>query len=79
MPTGDVLIAEVGGDPRAALSRTSGAVVADPFHSTAELVELLQMTARARAAEAPIRRRGIRGVAMLFARATAHRPRVAGA
>lgn len=78
-PTGDVLIAEVGGEPRAALSRTSGAVVADPFHRTAGLVELLQATARAEAAEVPVPRREIRGMAMLVARAAAHRPRLAGA
>jgi hypothetical protein len=36
-----VLVAEVDGELRAALSLGNGAVVADPFHRTAALVELL--------------------------------------
>ena len=41
--TGEILLAEVGGEPRAALSLTDGTAVADPFAPTAELVELLRM------------------------------------
>ncbi len=40
-PRVPVLLAEAAGDLRAALSLADGAVVADPFHPTAELVELL--------------------------------------
>jgi hypothetical protein len=46
-PAGDVLVAESGGELRAALELGSDRVVADPFRHTAELVDLL----RARAAQ----------------------------
>jgi hypothetical protein len=46
------------GEPRAALSMRNGAVIADPFHRTAELVELLE--AHARALDHSIRRASIR-------------------
>ncbi len=42
-----VLLAEVSGELRAALSLSSGATVADPFHPSAALIDLL----RARAAQ----------------------------
>ena len=42
---GDVLLAEVDGSLRAALSLRDGAVVADPFEPTAELVSLLRLRA----------------------------------
>ena len=42
-----VLLAEVSGELRAALSLASGATVADPFHPSAALIDLL----RARAAQ----------------------------
>jgi len=45
-PHGPHLVAEVGGALRAAISLTDGAVIADPFHRTAELVELLRAQAR---------------------------------
>jgi hypothetical protein len=55
---GDVLLAEVDGTPLAALSLRDGAVVADPFEPTAELVELLRLrAAQARASAAPGRTR----------------------
>jgi hypothetical protein len=40
---GEILLAEVGGEPRAALSLADGAAIADPFSPTAELVALLEM------------------------------------
>ena len=40
-----VLIVEQGGLPRAALSLADGAVAADPFHPTADLVALLRLHA----------------------------------
>lgn len=46
-PFGPTLIAEVDGEPRAALSLADGAVIADPFHPATALIELL----RARAAQ----------------------------
>lgn len=45
VPTGEVLLAEVDGRLRAALSLLTGHAVADPFHRTADLVTLLRMRA----------------------------------
>ena len=45
LPGGALLIAEVDGSIRAALGLESGAIVADPFHRTAELVSLLRSRA----------------------------------
>jgi hypothetical protein len=45
------LVAEVGGELRAARSLVNGAVIADPFHPTGELVDLLDVRARQFAAE----------------------------
>jgi hypothetical protein len=44
-PTGDVLVAEVGGELWAAVEIDTGAAVADPFRPSGELVELLRMHA----------------------------------
>ena len=45
VPIGPVLIADVGGEARAAIALRTGAIVADPFARTAELVELLRLHA----------------------------------
>ncbi|HUA06060.1 MAG TPA: hypothetical protein VMB27_19285 [Solirubrobacteraceae bacterium] len=45
VPAEPLLLAEVGGELRAALSLHDGAVIADPFHRTAQLVTLLQTRA----------------------------------
>jgi hypothetical protein len=50
-PEGPVVIALVDGRPVAAASLTDGAVVADPFEPTADVVELLQARV---AASAPV-------------------------
>jgi hypothetical protein len=50
---GDVLLAEVDGEPVAALSTRSGAVVADPFKRTAALVRALVAVANGGGAPAP--------------------------
>lgn len=50
LPAGPALIAEVGGEPQAALSLVDGAIAADPFRPTAHLVELLRSHATANAA-----------------------------
>jgi hypothetical protein len=42
-PSGRVLVAAVGGEPRAALPLEGGRAIADPFHRTAELVALLEL------------------------------------
>lgn len=49
VPFGPVLLAEVDGQPRAALSVTDERVIGDPFTRTAELVELLRVHARSTA------------------------------
>jgi hypothetical protein len=41
-PHGDVIVAEVGGEVRAAVAVDSGTAIADPFRRTADLVELLR-------------------------------------
>jgi hypothetical protein len=46
LPAGDLLVAVVSGEVRAALSLRTGESVADPFHPTASLVELLRLRAR---------------------------------
>jgi hypothetical protein len=51
VPSRPVLIAEEGGEPRAALSLADGTSIADPFHPTAEILTLLEL--RATAAVAP--------------------------
>lgn len=47
VPQGRLLVAVVGADIRAAISLDDGATVADPFHRTAELVEMLRLRSRA--------------------------------
>ncbi len=44
-PAGSALVAEVDGRLRAALPLDGGAPIADPFHRSAELVELLRLRA----------------------------------
>lgn len=44
-PSGELLIAEVGDEPQAAIEIATGATIADPFRSTADLVELLSLRA----------------------------------
>jgi hypothetical protein len=43
VPDGDLLIALVDGEARAAVSLSTGATIADPFHRTAELVGMLRL------------------------------------
>lgn len=45
-PVGDALLAFVDGQLRVAVGRADGAVVADPFHLTADVVELVRARAR---------------------------------
>jgi hypothetical protein len=66
VPAGPVLLAEVDGQLRAALSLADGAVIADPFFATVDLVALLH--ARAAAIVGP-------GAARRRSRARAHLPR----
>ena len=49
LPSGPFLVAEVEGQPHAALSLSDGAAIADPFKPTAELVELLRAHGAAKA------------------------------
>jgi hypothetical protein len=44
-PEGDAMLAFVGGELRAVLPLDGGRPLADPFHRTAELVELLRYSA----------------------------------
>jgi hypothetical protein len=45
LPHGDVLLAEVGGEARAAMEVAGGQAVADPFFPTEELASLLALRA----------------------------------
>ena len=45
LPRGPFVVAEVGGEIVAAVSRDSGAAIADPFRRTAQAVALLQLRA----------------------------------
>ncbi|MGH2857963.1 MAG: hypothetical protein ACRDMJ_10825 [Solirubrobacteraceae bacterium] len=54
VPPGPLLVAEVDGELRAALSLSDRSVVADPFHRTAELVALLRT--HAELGVSPVRR-----------------------
>jgi hypothetical protein len=45
-PHAPALLAYVGGELRAALGLTDGQVVADPFHRTEDIVEMLRVEAR---------------------------------
>lgn len=45
-PAEPLLLAEVAGELRAALSLADGVVIADPFHPSTELLELLRARAR---------------------------------
>jgi hypothetical protein len=53
VPRKPVLLAEVDGELRAALSLQTGSVIADPFHLTTDLVALLRT--RAKSTPAPTR------------------------
>jgi hypothetical protein len=55
VPRAPLLVAEVDGDIRAVLSLEDGTAIADPFHPTAELVELLHARARSGRTQRPPR------------------------
>ncbi|MBX5469515.1 MAG: hypothetical protein IRZ21_06415 [Thermoleophilaceae bacterium] len=58
---GPVLVAEAGGAARAAVSLDDDRAIADPFHASAPLVELLRLHAASlRPAPRPRRRLGLR-------------------
>ena len=46
VPAAPLLVAEVNGQVRAALSVEDGRTIADPFHPTRDLIELLRASAR---------------------------------
>jgi hypothetical protein len=67
VPSGPMLVAEVNGEVRAALSLRDGAAIADPFRRTRALVELLsaraaQLTTAAASTSEARTGRGSRGV-----------------
>jgi len=57
-PTPPILLAEVDGLLLAALAVTEGTVVADPFHPTADLIDLLRARALQLSGNSTIRRSG---------------------
>jgi hypothetical protein len=59
VPPAPFLLAEVGGEPRAALSLASGRAIADPFHPTLQIVAMLRAYAAGRTpVDRPVSRRG---------------------
>jgi hypothetical protein len=46
LPEGELIVAESGGHIVAALPLAGGAAIADPFHRTAALVQMLELRAR---------------------------------
>jgi len=58
LPAADMLLAEVCGDPWAAITLDGREVVANPFRPTADLVTLLRLRARQIAAARTAERRG---------------------
>jgi hypothetical protein len=59
VPDGDLLIAVVGSEVRAAISLQSGEVIADPFRPTKELVRMLALQRSQMAYELPGSGRGL--------------------
>jgi hypothetical protein len=55
-PPGRVLLAEIDGELRAALSIQNGSAIADPFHPTLHILELLRTHAAAEARHGARRR-----------------------
>ena len=62
LPTGELLVAAVGGELRAAISLERGETIADPFHRTSELVRLLNTRCTQLRPEAGMRGRGFRAM-----------------
>jgi hypothetical protein len=60
VPEGELLIALVDGEARAAISLASGETIADPFHRTEELVGMLTLRGSRLRGESRQRRRGLR-------------------
>lgn len=60
VPPGRVLLAEVDGELRAALSLADGSSIADPFHPTLHVLELLKRHAKALESRSGGRRRRLR-------------------
>lgn len=64
LPAEPLVVADLDGEIRAAISLADGTVIADPFHPTAAIVAMLREHAEAlaapRAAPAPQRRRRLR-------------------
>lgn len=79
VPDGDLLLAEVDGEARAALAPTSGVVIANPFHLTRHLVELLNVAAVEVSATRRDRRRAARMLVGVRSRFVAGVPRPARA
>lgn len=62
VPAGPLLLADVDGELRAALSLSDGHVIADPFSPTLDLIDLLRVHAAARPAASSRRRRSRLGL-----------------
>ncbi len=72
VPAGDLLLAEVEGVLRAALSLADGTSIADPFAPTADVVPLLRWWARAARAQRRRRARWWPSLGRASGRAASH-------
>lgn len=73
VPAGVMLIAEVDGELPAAVALDGRSVLADPFHHTRHLVEVLEVARRAKATLAP----GVLVSTLVGCSTWAHRTRIA--
>ena len=62
VPPSPVLMAEVSGQARAAISLCDGSTIADPFHRTSAILELLAARAEHLRTDHPTRARRVRQV-----------------
>jgi hypothetical protein len=60
VPDGEMLVAIVNGEIRAAISLSTGEVIADPFHPTEQLVRMLALRRSQMHGEVARPRRGLR-------------------
>ncbi len=76
VPEGELLIALVDGEARAAISLASGETIADPFHRTEELVGMLTLRGSQLRGERRQRRRSLKR--LLGSRSGSNAPQPAG-
>jgi hypothetical protein len=59
VPEGELIVASIGGELRAAMPESGGTGIADPFHYTEEILEAMTASTGADMARPRVRRRGL--------------------